>query len=78
VIGVLALAAEAVARLSAETQTFPAGAVWIACEDLRGPEGLAEVWNRIARALDAPQRAALFTNARLLICLGGVPAVPPQ
>lgn len=57
-VGKTALAAEAVARLF-EAQAFPAGAAWIPCEDLLGPESLAEVWSRVARSLDASEVAAL-------------------
>jgi hypothetical protein len=49
-VGKTALAAEAVARLSHDRETFPGGAAWISCEGLAGTEGLAELWSRVARA----------------------------
>ncbi|MGH2486859.1 MAG: NB-ARC domain-containing protein, partial [Ktedonobacterales bacterium] len=59
-IGKTALAAEAVSELAEETaqvngaarRTFPGGALWIACENLRGPAGLDELWRRVAVALE--------------------------
>lgn len=51
-IGKTALAAEAVSELAGEPDTFPGHAVWIACENLRGAEGLDELWRRVAVALD--------------------------
>lgn len=58
-VGKTALAAEAVALLAADTQTFPGGAAWLSCEGLSGPEGLTDLWTRVARALDAEQIAML-------------------
>lgn len=85
-VGKTALAAEAVAQLSIDTQAFPGGAVWIACEDLQGQEGMAEVWLRVARALGLEQvaaladqearrtalQAALWQRQRLLLALDSV------
>lgn len=51
-VGKTALAAEAVARLSEEHTTFPGGAAWISCEGLVEREGLAELWGRVAHALE--------------------------
>jgi tetratricopeptide (TPR) repeat protein len=82
-IGKTALAAEAAARLANDDQMFPGGAAWIACDGLTGEAGLAELWNRVARALGMDQvatltdqmaRRAALTNAlsrreRLLLAL---------
>lgn len=50
-VGKTALAAEAVWQLVQDEDMFPGGAVWIQCDDLEGPAGLAELWVRLAHAL---------------------------
>ena len=58
-VGKTALTAEAVARLAEEQTVFPGGAVWITCEGLEGEAVLAELWARVARALQLEQVAGL-------------------
>lgn len=57
-VGKSALAAEAVSHLAEDLQAFPGGAAWIACEGLEGEAGLADLWARVARALQLEQVAA--------------------
>ena len=56
-VGKTALAAEAVARLAEDQHLFPGGVVWIACDGLAGKSGLAELWAKVARALQLEQVA---------------------
>jgi tetratricopeptide (TPR) repeat protein len=91
-VGKTALAAEAVARLAEHhAADFPGGFAWISCEDLAGPDGLAELWRRVAEELQLRQiaeeadpeerrvalTAALAARPRTLIALDNVePALP--
>lgn len=50
-VGKTVLAANAVHELSQDTLTFPGGALWIRCENLKGNEGLNELWLRVAHRL---------------------------
>lgn len=82
-VGKTALAAEAVAQLAEDQAAFPGGAAWISAEGLKGEEGLAELWARVARALGHDQvaaqpqpqqrrdmlRAALSLQQRMLLAL---------
>ncbi|HLV98519.1 MAG TPA: NB-ARC domain-containing protein [Ktedonobacterales bacterium] len=63
-VGKTALAAEAVAQLSGDMQTFPGGTAWVPCEDAQGAAGLNEVWVRVARALNLSQVAAMPDEAQ--------------
>ncbi len=77
-IGKTALAAEAVARLSADRTAFPGGAAWISCESLHGADGLAELWSRVARALGLHEIAALPDAATRRAALASALATRPR
>ncbi|HST90536.1 MAG TPA: NB-ARC domain-containing protein, partial [Ktedonobacterales bacterium] len=77
-IGKTALAAEAVARLSADRAAFPGGAAWISCESLHGADGLAELWSRVARALGLHEIAALPDAATRRAALASALATRPR
>jgi tetratricopeptide (TPR) repeat protein len=50
-VGKSALAAVVVTELAQDRDAFPGGGAWVSCDGLAGPEGLAELWNRVAREL---------------------------
>lgn len=83
-VGKTAIAAETIARLSQDNETFPGGAAWISCEDLVGPEGLRKIWKQLALvvgvdlAKDDPDiqrimlRRALARSPRILLALDNI------
>lgn len=76
-IGKTAVAAELAARLSTHP-SFPGGAVWVPCHDLRGPEGIAEVWSRVARRLGLEAIAETAQADAQRVALGQALAQRPR
>ena len=71
-VGKTALAAEAVAQLARDVETFPGGAAWVSCEGRAGAEGLATLWS------DLPRPSAMRRSRRSLRLRSGAGRCGPR